>query len=144
MRKINGIISGDYLNNSIQACTLSDAAQQLAVKKLFCKFDCSQVYHCLQLADQKSNKLSAFNFASRTFAYKKLAQVVNRSLSAFSSFMSEYPDRVIKPGQCAQFVDDVGITAGTAMLLIRNIPAVFECIRRAGLKLTIKKPLWSY
>ena len=139
IRKINALISDDYINNNHPVSILSDAAQNLAGKKLFCKLDCSQAYHCLQMADQRSIEMLAFNFASRTFAYKRLAQGLSRALSAFSSFMREYLDEVIKADQCAQYVDDLGIAANSATQLIRNIRAVFECIRQAGLKLTIEK-----
>ena len=81
----------------------------------------------------------AFNFASRTFAYKRLAQGLSRSVSAFSSFMREYLDPVVKTDQCAQYVDDIGIAANNATDLTRNIRAVFKCICQAGLKLTIEK-----
>ena len=118
---------------------MSDAAQHLAGKSLFCKLDCSQAYHCLQMADQRSVEMLAFNFASRTFAYKRLAKGLSRSVSAFSSFMREYFDPVVKADQCAQSVDDIGIAANNATDLTRNIRAVFKCIRQAGLKLTNKK-----
>ena len=39
------------------------------------------------MADQRSVELFAFNVASRTFAYRRLAQGLSRALSAFSSFM---------------------------------------------------------
>ena len=65
-------------------------------EKILCKSDCSQAYHCLQMADQRSIEALAFNFASCTFAYKRLAQGLSRALSAFSSFMREYLDKVIK------------------------------------------------
>ena len=81
----------------------------------------------------------AFNFSSRTFAYRRLAQGFSRSVSAFSSFMREYLDPVVKADQCAQYVDDIGIAANSATDLTRNIRAVFQCIRNAGLKLTIQK-----
>ena len=139
LRKINALISDDYINNNHPISTLSDAAQHLAGKQLFCKLDCSQAYHCLQMADQRSVELLAFNFASRTFAYRRLAQGLSRALSAFSSFMREYLDTVIKADQCAQCVDDIGIAANTTEQLIKNTRAVFKCIRRAGLKLTIEK-----
>ena len=133
LRKINALISDDYINNNHPVSTLSHAAQHLDEKKLFCKLDCSQAYHCLQMADQRSIEMLAFNFASRTFAYKRLAQGLSRALSAFSSFMREYLDKVIKADQCAQYVDDIGIAANSVTQLIRNIRAVFECIRQAGL-----------
>ena len=89
LRKINNLIADDYTNNNHPVSTLSDAAQHLAGNSLFCKLDCSQAYHCLQMADQRSVEMLAFNFASRTFAYKRLAQGLSRSVSAFSSFMRE-------------------------------------------------------
>ena len=139
LRKINNLISDDYINNNHPVSTLSDAAQHLAGKKLFCKLDCSQAYHVLQMADQKSVELLAFNFASRTFAYLRLAQGLSRSLSSFSSFMREYLDRVIKADKCAQYVDDIGIATHTAEELKNNLREVFQCIREAGLRLTMAK-----
>ena len=103
LRKINTLIADDYTNNDHPVSTLSDAAQHLAGKSLFCKLDCSQAYHCLQMADQRSVEMLAFNFACRTFAYKRLAQGLSRSVSAFSSFMREYLDPVVKADQCAQY-----------------------------------------
>ena len=64
LRKFNSLIADDYTNNSYPVRTLSDAAQHLAGKSLFCKLDCSQGYHCLQMADQRSVEMLAFNFAS--------------------------------------------------------------------------------
>ena len=90
LRKVNNLISDDYINNIHPVSTLVDAAQHLAAKKLFCKLDCSQTYHCLPMADQRSIEMLTFNFASRTFAYRRLAQGLSRALSAFSSIMREY------------------------------------------------------
>ena len=83
LRKMNILIADDYTNNNHPVTTLSDAAQHLAGKSLVCKLDCSQAYHCLQMTDQRSLEKLAFNFASRTFAYKRLAQGLTRSVSAF-------------------------------------------------------------
>ena len=123
LKKINTLIADDYTNNNHPVSTLSDAAQHLAGKSLFCKLDYSQAYHCLQMADQRSVEMLAFNFASRTFAYKRLAQGLSRSVSAFSSFMREYLDPVVKADQCAQYVDDIGIAAKNATELTLNIRA---------------------
>ena len=68
LRKINTLIADDYTNNIQPVSTLSDAAQHLAGKSLFFKLDCSQAYHCLQMADQRSVEMLAFICASRTFA----------------------------------------------------------------------------
>ena len=139
LRKINNLITQDYVNNNHPVSTLSDEAQHMTGKKLFCKLDCSQAYHCLQMADYQSIQMLAFNFASRTFAYRRLAQGLSRSLSAFSSSMREYLDKAIKADQYAQYVDDIGIAANDSTQLCINIKTVFECIRKAGLKLTMAK-----
>ena len=91
------------------------------------------------MADQRSVEMHAFNFACRTFAYKILAQGLSRSVSAFSRFMREYLDPVVKADQCAQYVDDIGIAANNTTDLTRNIRAVFKCIRQTGFKLTIEE-----
>ena len=79
------------------------------------------------MAHQRSVEIVVFNFASRTFAYERLAQSLNRSVRAFSSFMREYSDPVVKADQCAQYVGDFGIVAQNAADLNRNIRAVFQC-----------------
>ena len=60
LRRINTLIADDYTNDNHPVSTLSDAAQHLAGKSLFCKLDCSQAYHCLHLADQLSVEMFAF------------------------------------------------------------------------------------
>ena len=70
LRKIKNLISDDYSNSHHPVCTSTDAAQHMAGKKLFCKLDFSQAYHCLQKADQRSIEKLAFSFASRMFAYR--------------------------------------------------------------------------
>ena len=81
----------------------------------------------------------AFNIASRTIAYRRLAQGLSRAVSAFSSFMREYLDKVIKAYQCAQYVEDIGIEANDAEQPIKNLRARFQCIQKVGLKFTMQK-----
>ena len=69
LQKINTLNAEDYIKNNHPFSTLTDAAQHMAGKNLFCKLDCSQAYHCIQMADQQTIELLAFKFASRTFAY---------------------------------------------------------------------------
>ena len=57
----------------------------------------------------------------------------------FWSFMPQYLDLVVKADQCAQNVDYIGSAANNATDLTRNIWAVFECNRRARLKLTTER-----
>ena len=138
LQKINSLIANDYTDNIHPVSTLSDSAQHLAGKSLFCELDCSQAYHYLQMADQRSVEMLTFNFTSRTFAYKRLAQGLSRCVCFFPSFMREYLVPVVKADQCAQYLD-IGIAASSATDLIRKIRAVFKCIRQAGLKLTNEK-----
>ena len=91
------------------------------------------------MADQRSIEMLAFNFASKIFAYRRLAQGFCRALSAFSRFMRECLDKVIKADQCSQNVDDNGIAANDAEQLINNLRATFQCIQQAGLQLTMHK-----
>ena len=91
------------------------------------------------MADQRSVEMLAFNFAGRVFACRRFPQGLSRSVSAFSSFMGEYLDPVVKADQCAQYVDDLGSAANNDTDLTWNIRAVFKCVHQAGLKLTIEK-----
>ena len=111
--------------------------RNIRLREIFCKIDCSQAYHhCLQVADQRPIELLPFNFAGRTFAYKRLAQGLSRAISAFSSFMR---DKVKNANQCAQYVDYIGIVPNDADELTRILRETFECIPRAGLKVTMHK-----
>ena len=139
LRKIKTLMADHYINNNHPVRTLSGAAQNLAGKSLFCKIGCFQAYHCLQMANQRSAKMLAFSFANGTFACERLAQGLSRSLSAFSIFLREYLDRVVRADQCAQYVDDFAIAANNATDLTRNIRAVFQWICQARLKVTIEK-----
>ena len=142
LKKINTLIADDYTKNIHPDGTLSDAAQQFAGKSLLCKIECSHAYRCLQIADQRSGEMLAFNFNRRSFAYRILAQGVSR-WSAFSGFTREYLDPVIKAGQCAQHMGDIRIAANIATDLHRSIRAVLKCILRAGLTLTKIKCLFG-
>ena len=46
-----------------------------------------------------TNQSKSFNVASRTFAYRRLAQGLSRSLSAFSKFIRECLDKPLKTDQ---------------------------------------------
>ena len=64
LSKMNILYADDYTKNNHPVSTLTDAAQHLAGKSLFCKVDCSQAYHCLQMTDQRSVKMLAFKFSN--------------------------------------------------------------------------------
>ena len=50
--QINHIDNQDYIEHNHPATAVADAAQHLAGKKYFCKLDCSQAYHCLQMRNR--------------------------------------------------------------------------------------------
>ena len=72
LRKINTLIADVYIHNNHPVSSLTDAAQQMAGKNLFCKLDYSQAYRFPNLS--QSIELLALNFASRKFTYQRLAQ----------------------------------------------------------------------
>ena len=85
LKKINTLTADDKIDKNHPISTFTDAAEHMAWEKLFCILHCSQAYHCLRMTDQQSIEFLAFNFASRTFANRRLS----RSISAFSSFIRE-------------------------------------------------------
>ena len=135
--KLNTMKTDNYIINKHAVSTLTDAAQHMVGKNWFCRLDCSQTYHCFQMADQQSIELLTFSFGGRTFGYRRLAQGLSCSISAFSSFIREHLDPVIRADQCAQYIDDIGIAANIPQHLIKNLRAVFQCKREAGLKLSL-------
>ena len=52
LRRINHLLKNDYNQQNHPVMTM--AAQHMAGKRYFCKLDCSQAYHCLQMADEQS------------------------------------------------------------------------------------------
>ena len=144
LRRINHLLKDDYNQHNHPVTTIVDAAQHMADKKYFCNLDWSQAYHCFQVADEQQIQLLAFNFGSRTFAFLRIAQGLNRSLSAFNSTVREYLDALVKADKCAQYVDDIGIAANNVDELTLNIEAVFQQIEKAGLKLSMSKCDFGY
>ena len=53
--------------------------------------------------------------------------------------MRENLDKAIRADQCEQNVDDIGIAANDSTQLCINTKTIFECIRNAGLTLTMAK-----
>ena len=80
----------DYNNNNYPIPTMADTTAHLAGKTIFAKMDCSQAYFSMQTADNLSVQPLAFNFRGRTFAFRRLAQGLSRSPTAFSSCVSKH------------------------------------------------------
>ena len=118
---------------------MTDATNHVAGKNLFCKLDCSQAYHCVQMADEFSVQLLAFNFASRTFASNCLAQGLNKSVTGFSSFVKHYLDPCLTANLCTQFMDDIAAGVNNFDEMVPALRKNFDCLRESGLKLSPHK-----
>ena len=68
---LNKHIADDYVNDNRPVRTISNSAQHMVEKNFFCKLDCSQTFNCLQMVDQQSVDVLAFNFPSKIFAYRR-------------------------------------------------------------------------
>ena len=117
---------------------MRNAINYFAGKKLFTKLDCSQAYHCVQMTDDVSVQLLAFKFASRTYAYKCLAQGLTKSIAGFSSFIRHYLDPCLASGNCTHFMDDIGNAVTNFEQLVPSLREIFICISQTGLKLSSK------
>ena len=139
LRRINHLLRNDYINSNFPISNMSDATNHFAGKKFLNKLDCSQAYHCVQMADDLSVQLLSFNFASRTYAYKCLAQGLSKSVTGFSSFVRHYLDQCLAANICTQYMDDIGSGVEKFEELVPNLRKIFECIRKSGLKLSPNK-----
>ena len=139
LRRINHILRHDYDEFNFPIPSMDEANHHMANKVYFSKLDCSQAYHVIQMADERSVQLLAFNFESRTFAYQRLAQGLNRSATAFSCFMRKYLEKDIAADRCASFMDDVCTATKTFEQHVDALDHVFNSLKKSGLRLTVKK-----
>ena len=84
LRRPNHLRRNDYSDNNSRISNMLDAVHHFAGKTLFTKLDCPQAYHCVQMADPITVQLLSFNFASRTYAYTRLAQKINKSVAGLA------------------------------------------------------------
>ena len=139
LRLINHLLRNDYINSNFPISNMSDASNHFAGKTLFIKLDCSQAYHCVQMADNLSVQILAFNFASRTYAYKCLAQGLSKSVTGFSSFIRHYLDPCLAANTCTHYMDNIGSAVHNFDELIPSLKKIFECVGSSGLKLSPNK-----
>ena len=138
LRRINHLLLHDYHNNNFPISTMADTTAHFAGKLLFCKLDCSQAYHCEQMAETFSVQLLAFNFASRTMAYQRLARGLNRAVTGFSAFVRNYLEPYLSANICTQFMD-IGCGVDSPEQLLPYLGQIFQCLRKSGLKLSLEK-----
>ena len=139
LRIVNHLLKNDYLNANFPISNMTDATNHFAGKTYFTKLDCSQAYHCVQMADEISVQLLAFNFSSRTYAYKCFAQGLSKSVTGFNSFIRHYLDPCLAADLCTQFMDYIGCAVDSFEDLIPTLTRIFNCTRRSGLKLSPQK-----
>ena len=127
LRLVNHLLRSDHSNNNFTISNMTDAFHHFAGKTLFTKLDCSQAYHCVQMADPWSVQLISFNFASRTYAYTRLAQGLNKSVTGFSPFVRSYLDSCLAANLCTQFMDDIGCGVETFEQTVLTLRQLFDC-----------------
>ena len=66
--RVNHLPRHEYLISNFPFSKLTDNTTHFAAKNLFYKIDCSQAYHCVQMAEDLSVQVLASNFTSQTFA----------------------------------------------------------------------------
>ena len=130
LRRVNHLLRNDYSNNNFPISNMTDAVHHFAGKTLFTKLDCSQAYHCVQMADPLSVQLLSFNFASRTYAFSRLAQRLNKSVAGVSSFVRSYLDSCLAANLCTQFMDDIGCGMDTFEQIVPILRQIFDCLRK--------------
>ena len=139
LRRVSQLLRTDYSDNNFPISNMTDAVHHFAGKTLFTKLDCSQAYHCVQMADPLPVQLLSFNFASRTYAYTRLAQGLNKSVTVFSSFVRSYLDSCLAANLCTQFMDDIGCGVETFEQKVLTLRQIFDCLRKSRLRLTPQK-----
>ena len=138
LRRVNNPLKNDYHSTNFPISNMADATSHFAVKTLFTKPDCSQAYNCLQMANDTSVQLLAFNFSSRTYAYKCFARGLSKPVTGFS-LICHYLDLCLAAGISTQFMDDIGGAVTEFSQLLPSLTKIFDCIRRSGLKLSPEK-----
>ena len=118
---------------------MTDGTNHFARQGLFRKLDCSQAYHCVQMADDLSVQLLAFNFASRIFARSCSAQGLSKCVREFNSFVKHYLDPCLAANVCAQFIDDIAARVNIFDEMIPALRKMFDCLRESGLKISAHK-----
>ena len=106
-------------------------------KRLLTNLDCSQACRCVQMADDTSVQLIAFNFSS-TYANKCLAQGLSIPVSGLNSFIRRYLDPLLAPEIRTQFMDDIGSAVTELSRLLPSEKKIFDCILRSALKLSLE------
>ena len=128
--RIKHLLLHDYHNNNFPLSTMADTTAHFAGNfcrlLIFCKLDCSQAYHCVQMGDSLPVQLLAFNFASRTISYQRLARGLNKAVTGFNAYVRNYLDPCFSANICTQFMDDVGFGVDSPKQLLPTLDKFFN------------------
>ena len=100
LRNLNQLHRHDYSNHNSPSPTMADASAHLVGKSIFAKMDCSQAYFLMQMVDNFSIQLPAFNFGGCTFALQRLAQGLIRSSTALSACVNKQLHECVAINKC--------------------------------------------
>ena len=139
LRRVNHLLRHDIFYCSFPISIVTDVTNRFAGKNLFCKLDCSQAYHCVQMADDFSVQLLAFKFASRTFPSNCLAGGLIKSVTVFRTFLKHYLDPCLAANVCTHVVDDIAAGVKNFDEMIPALRKKSDCRRESGSKLSAHK-----
>ena len=140
MRRVNHLIKNDYGEHNHLVSTIADAAQHMAGQKILCKLDCSHLAcHCIPMADEQSVQLLSFSFCSGIFAFLRLTQGLNSSLSAFTSIVREHLDLLVKRTGVLSKLMTFELQHTPPEELNKNLELVFQRLDKTGLKFSVEK-----
>ena len=133
---MNHLLRKNCSDNNFPMLNMTDLVHHLAEKTLFTKVDCSQAFHCVQMADHLSVQLLSFNFSSRTYTYTRLARRLNKSVTVHSPFFRSHLDFCLAANLCTKFMDDIGCGPETYEQMNPTLRQIFNCFRKSGKRLT--------
>ena len=134
--RVNQLLRQEYIYSNFRISNMTDARNHFTGKNLFCKLDCPQAYHCVQMADDLSVQLLTFNFASQTNAYNCSTQGLNKSVMGFRPFVKHYLDPCLAANNCTQFMDDNAAGVNNFDEMIPALRTSFDCSTESSLKLS--------
>ena len=108
-------------------------------KSLFCKLDCSQAHHCLQMADQWSVEMLAFIFGIADLLPTELVHKVLADMYLlFQVSCMSTRTQLSKLINVLNMWTILELRPTMLQILRGTLVAIYQCIRQAGLKLTMK------
>ena len=69
---------------------MAEGSAYLANKSIFANMDCSQACFVMQMTDELSIELLAYEFGGSTFAFRRLEQGLSRSPTSFSTSVNKH------------------------------------------------------